>query len=100
MKQPCEEPNNPTNRTRQAEGPKDSQNYHQFDYPKTTNLEDTPEEDSLEDSPEAEDFQEGDTDVPEEEGILEEAEDHQEDRQAEDGDHPHSPHRKQIMGNW
>jgi len=79
---------------------KDSQNYHQFDYPKTTNLKDALEEDSLEGSPEAEDSQEEDTDAPEEEDTLEEEEDRQEDHQEEDGDHPHSPYHKQITGNW
>jgi len=98
MKQPYEGPNNPTNWTHQVEDPKNSQNYHRFDYPKTTNLEGIQEEDSLEDSPEVEDSQEEDTDTLEEEDIPEEEARQAEDHQEEDGDHPHSPYHKQITG--
>jgi len=81
-----------------VEDPRDFRNYHQFNYLKMIGPEDSPTK--AEDSPKAEDTQEEDTDTLEAEDTQEEVEDHREDRQVEDGDHPHLPYHKQTTGDW
>jgi len=90
-----------------VEDPNNCQSYHQYDFPKTTNLQEGSQE--VEDSPEAEDSQ-GDSqeveDSPEAEDSLEEADTreevvyHLEALQEAHGGHPRFQCHKRKPENW